>query len=212
MPAVIIKLLLVFLFLINSLFTFGQEEGNYIITIDGKKMDIDLEKEYSFKNKNGSEVKFTVEQKDILLFKDEKVSFKYYAEHSVASTEVGDGITQLTLITANGSGFIIQKYSTLNPVSLVDLMMQEITKESISYGYKETSEVFKHSLASGQSLEGKTSVLKYQEDEQSYTVATYGSRDSGILVMTMINSDNKDKDQKILDLFMKTLQIHESKE
>jgi len=111
---------------------------------------------------------------------------------------------------STGSGFMVQKYSTLNPSYLTRFMLSEITKESVGYGYKKVEEDFEYELKSGQVLKGITATLTYKGEEEIYTVASYGENGQGIMVVTMLLEDEfVESDKPMIDLFLKTLQIFE---
>lgn len=47
---------------------------------------------------------------------------------------------QYVLITAEDSGELVQYYKTMNPESLNETMLREISKKDIDYGYKVVKE------------------------------------------------------------------------
>ena len=200
------KTALLSIFLMCSIALTAQESTNYEITIDGKTYDIDLNKPYELKSKEGL-VNVEVKLKSILTFSDAMVSFNYLNKLTISETEIDKGITQLACLSANGSGFLIQKYQGMNPEVLVDIMIQELTKESIEYGYEETKEPLVKKVKSGEKLNGKLVTLKYQDDIQYYQAVAYGKKDEGILVVTILNDDFKSKDGKMIDLLFDSLTL-----
>jgi hypothetical protein len=109
---------------------------------------------------------------------------------------------------SSGNGFIVQKYHRINPSSLTQLMLNEITKESISYGYVKSEKNFQKKLLSGQVIDGIEATLTYKAEKEKYIVATYGGKDEGIIVIVMLlNEDFKTEDSKMIDLFLNTLKI-----
>ncbi|NEM96314.1 hypothetical protein [Pontibacter burrus] len=183
----------------------AQESSNYQLLINGKAVDIDLGKPVDFKTAKGEQLKIELKQKDVLFYKDDVVSLNYPKEFSVSKSVPDNNIEQLAIMTAHGSGVLIQKYNGLNPSILVDMMLQEVIKESINYGYTQKDQSFEKKLVSGQVLKGKMATLHYKGDEQTYVVAAYGAKDEGILVLTMINSTYVEQDQKLLDMVLNTL-------
>lgn len=111
---------------------------------------------------------------------------------------------------ATGTGYMIQTYKNFNPTFLIDLMLSEVTKESVSYGYSKKDKNFEYKLTSGQTLKGKTATLEYKGEEEVYTVAAYGSKDEGILVMTMLFTDDdyRDADKALLAQLFSTLKLN----
>ncbi len=182
----------------------GQEAGNYLIIINNDTISLDLNKETEYKTKKGEKLSIVLTQPKLLTYVDEMISFKYPKSSSVSNTVIEDGIEQCMVMKSSGNGFIVQKYSTIDPSSLTSLMLNEITKESISYGYTKAEKEFTKKLVSGQEIKGIQSTLTYKGESEVYTVATYGGRDEGIIVITMVMGEEfADKD--LIDLFLNTL-------
>jgi len=129
-------------------------------------------------------------------------------ELKVEKTIIDGGIEQLMLMTAEGSGFLIQKYSTVNPTNFNELMLSEVTKESVSYGYKLTREDYERDLTSGLKIKIDRAVLTYNNEVNIYEIATIGKKDSGLLLMTMKMNDSKNSlGEKLINLIWDTLEI-----
>ena len=201
------KNLFILALLLLTVSSFAQDRGNYVILINGDSIYINLEESRVYKTKEGNDLDLKLIQPKVLTYSDEMISFNYSPDLNVSNTILEEGIEQCLVMKSTGSGFLVQKYSTMNPDGLISLMLNEITKESVSYGYKRTDKKFKKKLLSGETIEGLKVTLKYQNEKQVYTVATYGKKDSGILVLTMI-LHNEFNDMEIIDLFLNTLQIN----
>lgn len=187
---------------------FAQEKGNYTIIINKDTIQIDLGLEYHHKTSSGDELDIKVIQSTLQTYSDEMISFNYDKSLSVSNTKIEEGIEQCIAMKATGNGFLVQKYKTMDPSSLTALMLNEITKESIDYGYIKKEKKFKKKLSSGQTIEGVEATLTYKGEKEIYTVATYGGKDEGIIVITMLLSEDS-KDKEIIDLFLNTLKIQE---
>ncbi|GHA64174.1 hypothetical protein GCM10007389_16040 [Pontibacter akesuensis] len=182
----------------------SNEAANYQLTVDGKVLDVALGKEYQMKLANGKVVTVAVKQKDVLTYKDDWISLQYPSGLHPAFTSPDPDIEQMMLVTANGNGVLVQKYKTLDPSSLVSLMLKEVTDEDVSFGYKMEEKPFEHKLVSGQKAVGKTVKLTYGNDVQHYTVAALGGKDQGILFITMLNTEYNTGDDKVIQLFLDT--------
>ncbi len=109
-------------------------------------------------------------------------------------------------MTAEGSGVIIQEYSTINPTMLNEMMLYEVTKESINYGYEMQREIIEKTLVSGHDIRIDKAVLTYKDDKSIYEVASIGGTDEGILIMTMISVDSVNfQGSKIINTMWDTL-------
>ena len=109
--------------------------------------------------------------------------------------------------TALGTLVLIQEYSTMNPKTLVNLMLQELTQEQVSYGYKMQKMTYSKTLKDGTKLDGNKAILKYKNEEEYWCVLAHGIKDSGFLVITKIDKENFDAEKNIIDLMWETLQI-----
>ncbi|MCX2740503.1 hypothetical protein [Pontibacter anaerobius] len=182
-----------------------NETANYQLTINGKTTDIALGKEYKLKLANGKEVTVAVKQKEILTYQDDWVSLQYPQGLHPAFTSPDPDLEQITLLTASGNGILLQKYKTMNPTEIVDLMLKEMTNEEVSFGYTVTEAPFERRLKSGQQARGKSVELKYGSDVQHYTVAALGGDNEGIIFVTMLNTEYNNEDHKVIQLFLDTL-------
>lgn len=199
------KKTLIFLFLISNFILFSQED--YQIEIDGKKYNIELDKSYNLKI-NNKNTKVIISQKDTLTYKDDKISFKYLKEFKIVSTTIETGIEQLMLMTAEGSGIIIQKHDGINPTFLNEMMINEVTKESINYGFELQRQDYDYILKSGQKIRINKAYLTYRNDVNIYEVASIGNRDEGVLLMSMEMSDTfNTKGKQLIKMFWETLEV-----
>ncbi len=179
--------LLFFYFLLFISFTVSAQE-DYLIEINGKVMPIALDREYETSVK-GKTVTFKVFSKDTLTYNDDLFSFKYSKDFKASKVDLESGISQVMVMTAEGSGFIIQKYDGINPEMLNELMLSEVVKESVDYGYDMRREDYVLKMKSGKDLKVGKAVLTYKGDTSIYEVASIGSRDEGILILTMISTE-----------------------
>ena len=179
------KLTLITLLILFGINSFSQND--YKILINDTVIEISLDKEY-YINLDEKEVQFKVIEKDTLVFEDDLFSFNYPKDYKISSMIIEEGIEQLMLLTAEGSGFLIQKYSTINPTTLNEMILSEVTKESLNYGYIMKRENYKRKLVSGQKLDVDKAILTYKDETSVYEVASIGDKDEGILIMTIIPS------------------------
>ncbi|MFK7796578.1 MAG: hypothetical protein AB8E82_03930 [Aureispira sp.] len=202
---------LLFLFLTMNLVAQSQNKGNYILIINNDSISIDLNQPAKHQTAAGATLDIQLVQPSILTYSDDMISFKHHKSLGVSNTKIQTGIEQCMILKSTGNGFMVQKYSTIDPSSLTQLMLNEITKESISYGYTKKEKAFRKKLKSGQTIKGIQATLSYKGEEQIFTVATYGEKDQGIVVVTiLINEEFKD-DAQIIDLFLDTLRINDNK-
>lgn len=191
--------------LFNS--SFAQNQGNYILIIDNDSVYIDLGKEFEYQPKGGKSISIELVQPAELTYADELVAFKYDKDLSVSKSEIEVGVDQIMILNSTGNGFMLQTYRAYDPSSFTDFMMNEITKESVSYGYAKKEKPFKKKLKSGHTIEGIQSTLTYRGETEVYTVAAYGGKDQGVLVITMFLSEEFPEDEDMIELFLNSLEL-----
>lgn len=186
---------------------FGQNVPNYEISINGETYDISLGRDYQIKSNSGEKLHFRVNKKALMTYKNGYISFQHKSDLAISSTDLGNGIRQIMTNTAVGTLVLIQEYSTMNPTAMVNLMLQELTKEQINYGYKMQKETHSKALKNGTKLRGLKATLKYNEEEEYWTVTAYGKKDKGLLVITKIDKGYLSTEKNIIDLMWETLRI-----
>lgn len=192
------KKVLLTLCILSGLNSFAQDD--LLLHIDGKAIEISSDQEYDL-SINGKMVNVKVSTKDTLLFDTDLFSFQYSKDYKVSSMELAEGIEQIAIMTAEGSGLMIQKYSAMNPSMLNELILNEVTKESINYGFEMKREDYSRKLTSGQEIEISKAILTYKDETNIYEVASLGRKDEGILIMTMIMDENhSERGKKLIDL------------
>lgn len=206
MPASSFRLPVFFLlFLFAALRVSAQQD--YLLTINGKTQEVGLNQEFTALI-NGQPATFKLASKDTLTYRDAFYSFKHPKELKPTTLKIEEGIEQLTLLTGDGTGFIIQKYTSMNPSGLTDMMLQEVTKESINYGFKMKTKDSEKKLKNGQKLNVRKATLTYKGQTNVYEIATYGRKDEGLIILTMVMDDSAAKSaNSFIDLLWNSFEI-----
>lgn len=186
---------------------FGQNASNYEITINGEIYDISLGRDYHIKSDSGEQLHFRVDKKAVMTYQNGYISFQHKSDLAISSTDLGNGIRQVMTNTAVGTLVLIQEYSTMNPAAMINLMLQELTKEQRNYGYKMQKEDYSKSLKDGKELKGLKATLKYNQEEEYWTISAYGKKDRGFLIITKIDKEYLSTEKNIIDLMWETLQF-----
>ena len=162
-------------------------QENYVVRLGDKTYSVSMDSIYQVLV-DGKKMNLSLRQKDTLLFRDSLFSFSYLKDYHYTKTNIENAADQYTIITASGAGYMIQKYTTINPTMINEVMLQEVTKESLGYGYKLKREDYQRKLKSGQAINVIKAVLTYKDDVDIYEVASIGGKDEGILVITIDNN------------------------
>jgi hypothetical protein len=180
---------------------------NYEITIDGRTHEVNLEEPLEIQDANGRKVKVMIRKKLYSEYADDFVAFQHKSDLAVSSKRLDEGITQLMLATATGTIVMVQEYEGIRTDFLVPLMLEELTKESVEYGFKRTQKKTQRKLKSGIALEGVQATLTYQNQEVYWEVLAFSHKDKGILVVTSIHKDFQEADQGVHTRFWDTLTV-----
>ena len=180
--------------------------ANYVLTIDGQSYDISLDTQISVKV-GEQNVAAKLVQKDFLTFATENFSFEHPKQFIPAKSNLGDGLFQTVLMTPVGSAVMVQEYLNMAPSSLMDLMINEITKEEREYGYQIESNTVSKTLAGGKVLDGMVVTSKYKGSDMKRVFYTYSVKDSGLFIMTQIDYEIGLDDEEIIDNIIDSLKI-----
>lgn len=181
--------------------------GDYVITIDGKEAEVDLGKEATVELGDGRSVRVMLERKPVVTFRSENFSFEHPSAYTPSRTDLGDGVFQTLMASPLGTLVLVQEYTSMNPSGLIDMLVTELTKEEVEYGYEITRSAAKKSLSTGEELKGTKAVAKYRGEESTRHVLCYEARDAGIIVVTQIDGAAPAEDKAILDTFWNTFKI-----
>ncbi|MES2646976.1 MAG: hypothetical protein V4717_08890 [Bacteroidota bacterium] len=186
----------------------GVAQEDFVIRFNDTLINVALDKSYNIDVK-GTKLNFVISSKDTLTYTNTFFSFLYPKAFRVSSTKLDEGIEQISIMTAEGSGMIIQKYESMNPTSLNEMMLTEMTKESINYGFESKRSKYKRTLKSGQEMEVTKAVLRYKDDVNIYEVSSIGKKDAGLIIITIrMDEDNNTEGQKIIDLMWKSIKVN----
>ncbi|RVC67063.1 hypothetical protein EN766_32200, partial [Mesorhizobium sp. M2A.F.Ca.ET.046.02.1.1] len=132
----------------------AEDPKAFKLTIDGVTVDIDPGEDIDVKLGNGKTSKVRLEHNDFATFSGGTFSFVHPSNYSVTKTDLGDGIAQYLMASALGTLVVVQKYDKMNPVSLNQLMLQEMTRETVQAGGQLTQQPTTRKLADGKELTG----------------------------------------------------------
>jgi hypothetical protein len=199
------KILLLLCLLVTSASTIAQKD--YSLIIDGKPVHLNLNENNVVKIGN-TDYQLMLKMNDTLTYENQLFKLKHFKELKPSKTELDKDIDQVALMNAEGAGVIVQSYYSMDPSTLNETMMNEMTKESISYGFKAKRETYQRKLASGEQVTVSRAILTYKDETNIYEVASYGKKDEGFILVTLKMDDDKETPgQKLIDLFWKTFEI-----
>ncbi|WP_442846247.1 hypothetical protein [Leeuwenhoekiella sp. H156] len=185
----------------------AQNKEHYILLIDGDSLRVDLNKDLKYTLKSGKEIDLKLVQPDLLTYEDEMLTFLYPNAVTLSKIPVEEGLIQIMAMRATGNGVLVQEYNFINPESIIDLILNEITKESLNYGYSKKEEPYSLDLKSGQTLKGKRIIMEYNGEKEIYTAFAHGKKDQGVLLI-VLNTVENDEDTAILNTILNSLELN----
>src|SRR5947209_5877914 len=108
-----------YLFLLfSSLSTFaGLAQKNYMVQLGDSIYNVSLDSTYQI-TVQGKKLGLSLRQKNLLTYQDTLFSFSYLPEFQVSKTSIDSTVDQYMVLTADGTGFLLQAFRTLNPTGL----------------------------------------------------------------------------------------------
>ncbi|KQU78769.1 hypothetical protein ASD12_16360 [Mesorhizobium sp. Root102] len=177
------------------------------LTIDGVTVDIDPGESTNVTLPGGKHSKVTLERNDFATFSGSVFSFVHPSNISVTKTDLGENITQYLMASALGTIVVVQEYGKMNPVSLNQLMLQEMTKESVQAGATLTQGPTTRKLADGKELTGIRAQVKTRTDTAYFEIVGFGLADQGLLFITRIAGEDKAAEEPLIDKFWQSLKV-----
>ena len=202
------KLITIFIFLLFlSHPALAEDSKNYVLSVEGTDYEIGLDGSVVAKTKEGQDITIGLKRKEFSTFTKDVVSFEHRSDLSVAATDIERDIHQYLTASALGTLIIIQQYDTLNPSSLTELMLKQLSADDLATGYTIDKSDFSRTLADGTVMKGLRASLKHKNDDVDLQVLATDSGDGGIIAMTRINHDMGAAEAPIIERFWATLKL-----
>lgn len=176
------------------------------LEIDGKIFEATPGEQQKITLPDGSSHSIKLIQKEYITFASDLYSYDHKSAYTPTKVDIGGGINQAMLLTPLGTGVLVQEYTMLNPVSLIDLMVQELTKEEVSRGYELKVEERERKLKNGTTIKGKAAITSYQGETWVKEIFASGDVSKGVLIVTFIEEDNRKTDGSFLETFWKSFE------
>ncbi|CAN7573205.1 hypothetical protein [Mesorhizobium sp. LjNodule214] len=155
----------------------------------------------------GKTSKVRIDRNDFATFSGATFSFVHPSNISITKSDLSDSITQYLMASALGTIVLVQEYDKMNPVSLNQLMLQEMTKESVQAGGTLTQEPTTRKLADGKELTGIKATVKTRTDGADFEIVGFGLADQGLLFITRIGDQDVATEKPLIDKFWENLKV-----
>ncbi|MFK0690138.1 hypothetical protein ACFX5Q_18310 [Mesorhizobium sp. IMUNJ 23033] len=177
------------------------------LTIDGVVVDIDPGEDVDVTLPGGKTSKVRIDRNDFATFSGATFSFVHPSNISITKSDLSDSITQYLMASALGTIALVQEYDKMNPVSLNQLMLQEMTRESVQAGGTLTQEPTTRKLADGKELTGVKATVKTRTDSADFEIVGFGLADQGLLFITRIGDQDVATEKPLIDKFWENLKV-----
>jgi len=186
--------------------SFAQQ--NYVVQLGDSSYNVSLDSTYQI-ILHGKKINLSLKQKDVLTYQDTLFSFSYLPGFQITKTTIDPTVDQYLVLTADATGFILQAFRSINPTGLNETMLREVVKENLSYGYTMQREDTTRTLRSGQTIPVNKALLTFKDKKYTFEVASVGSRDEGIMVITIDGGlDYTGKGKELIRLLWDSLRYH----
>ncbi|MBC8084609.1 MAG: hypothetical protein H7Z21_15535 [Hymenobacter sp.] len=188
----------------------AEEGANYQLLINGKSHSLEAGKPLTYKTASGEILQMELRESSVRVFRDEWVSFQTPRNVSVSETAVDEDVRQIMAMNALGAGMLIQEYGSVDPSSIIDFMLIQLTKEGVAAGAKRRDTPFSLKLADGKVLKGKTVELTVKKTSAIYKVVAWSGDGEGLLIVLLSSQDGSKEDadsQKFQDRMVASLRI-----
>ncbi len=182
----------------------AQDPKAFHLQLGASSVDLDAGETVDVTLPDGSTAKVTLTRNAFLAYVAATFSFVHPSTVSVAKSDLGDGIVQHLLATAVGTVILLQEYPATDPATLNQLMIDEMTKESVAAGAKVEQKASTRQTPSGKTLTGLTATDTLGEEISDYEVFSYSKGSSGVIIVTKIRRSDADEDAPMLKKFWET--------
>jgi hypothetical protein len=184
---------------------FGDDSKDYTLTIDGVDIAVDLGDTIKTKSEGGEEIIISLKRNETSTFRGQGITFQHKSSLSVATSPIDSDIEQHLLASALGTVVIVQRYATLNPATLIPLMLDELTEDDVNAGAKLESAQTSRILRDGTNLSGIKATVIGRSETTIIEILVLGGDDEGFIAVTRADTENIEVDQPMLDQFWRTL-------
>jgi hypothetical protein len=186
---------------------FADSPKTYKLSIGDVTVDIDPGETLDVTMPDGKQVKVMLALNDFATYAGEMFAFVHPTNVAVTKTELDPKIHQYLMASALGTLIIIQEYGSMNPTSLDQLMLQELTKETVQAGGELSQQPGSRTLADGRQLTGLTAKVKTRADTTDFEILGFGTADQGVLVVTRVDESNAAKEGGMIEKFWESLKL-----
>ena len=184
-----------------------QEMKAYSLQLGDTVVEMNLGETVEVKLPDGTKTAAKLTKNPFASYAGGSFSFVHPSDVAVTRSDLGDGVIQHLEATALGTIVIVQEYANLDPTSLNQLMLEEMTRDGVAAGAEVTQQPAARQTPGGKALSGLTATETGTSDVAEYEIVSYGASGAGVLVVTRIDRENLEADGPMLAKFWESFEI-----
>ena len=181
--------------------------GQYVLSINGEKIEMAVGVEKTAVLTNGQKVTVLLEKKDIVAFESRYFTFRHKSDLTPVKTKTDNDGSQTQMTSATGTTVIVQEYLSSDPSSVINGLIQNLTQEEVRLGYQKKEKSHQIKLADGKVMKGKIVSTSLKNEQWTRCVLACGNENGGVLCITQAEKSASDADRQMIDLFWKSLSL-----
>lgn len=186
--------------------TYAADTKAFRLTLGDNSVDLDVGQDVEITLPDGSTAKVTLERNEFATYSAGDFSFVHPSDVAVTRSDLGGGIVQHLMTTALGTMVIVQTYDGIDPSSLNEMMLSELTGDAVTAGAKLDRKAAERK-AGDKTLFGIAATETLKRDTVDYEIQSYGKDDAGVIVITRMDRENAAQDGAKITKFWETLKI-----
>ena len=179
--------------------------SEYALIIDGVTNTVELGKNQTLQLPGG-EARVRLERQAATHFVRPMFGFHLAVPLGVNSTAIGEGVHQSLITTPRGALILIQEYETTDPRAMVEMMLEEITKNEQAADYEVSKEQVTQTVGDLE-IRGERARSTTGHEEWVREVYSASAGESGVLSITAIEVKNNAREQELIDEFWEHLSL-----
>lgn len=177
------------------------------LIVNGNPVGLDAGETIKLKMPDGSELTLTLERNAQVTFRGEGFSFRHLSEYQVSSSALADDLQQHLIVTGFGTLVLVQTYKGMDPTSLADFMLEQVTADDVKAGSKLDRKPAERSISGGVTIKGLMGTTISGAESAEIEVMVAKTTSGGIVAVSRIDRDNEQNDRAFVETFWSSLAL-----
>ena len=183
----------------------SPDAKSFTITLNGQAVPIDPGETLTIKGSDGKDITLQLARNPEVLFKGDGFAFRHSSDYQVSTSALADDISQHLIVTGNGTLVLVQAYRAMDPTTLNQFMLDQITGDDVRAGGKITQSPHERMVGGGLKLSGLKATVKTGSAEAEVEVMSAKTGNGGIIAVSRLDLDNLETDRAFVEKFWSTL-------